>query len=84
MNASCSASQPSSRSGHWRHGFPPAPKSVRVWPVVGPSREVHELAPPEQPLPKRSGLTSIPLWALQLTAFLALLTVGAVLHYLSN
>jgi hypothetical protein len=84
MNASCSASQPSSNSGYRRHWIPPAPKSVRVWPVAGPSRELHELVPPEQPLPKRSGIAAIPLWALQLAAILALVTLAVVLRYLSN
>jgi hypothetical protein len=84
MNVSSSTSQPSSNSGYRRHWVPPAPKSVRVWAVVGPSREVHELAPPESPPTPRNCLAACPLWALQLTVFLALLIVVAGLIYLSN
>lgn len=77
-------SQPSSRSGPWRHGFPPAPKSVRVWPVRGPSCELNDLVPSESPLPSSSKTARIPLWAVQLSVFLALLIIFVALVYLTR
>lgn len=84
MSASSSRPQPSSRSGPWRHGFPPALKSVRVWPVVGPSRELKELVPPESPPPSSSKSARIPLWTVQLSVFLALLIALAAMVYLTR
>jgi hypothetical protein len=76
---SVSSSQPSSRSGYRGHGFPPAPKSVRLWPVVGPSREHDKLVPPSprsQQAPRRA---PIPAWLVQLAVMLGILAVFAAI-----
>lgn len=68
-------SHPASRSGFGRHGFPPAPKSVRLWPVVGPSREHDELAPADPRRPQTQKHIRVPAWAIQLAVTLAILAV---------
>jgi len=78
---SVSTSQPPSRSGFASHGFPPAPKSVRLWPVVGPSREHDDLAPADprrMPAPKP---VRVPTWAIQAAVTLAILALGAGLRW---
>ena len=72
---SVSTPQPSSRSGLAHHGFPPAPKSVRLWPVVGPSRENDDLVPPaprRTPVPHRFG---VPAWVAKLAVILGILAL---------
>lgn len=79
---SVSTSQPPSRSGFARHGFPPAPKSVRLWPVGGPSREHDELAPPDPRKPPAQKQARVPTWVLQLAVTLGILALFAALRCL--
>lgn len=74
-----SSSQSSSRSGFSRHGFPPAPKSVRLWPVIVPSREHDELAPDSPRTLHASRHKPFSAWLVQLAVILAILAgLGAL------
>jgi hypothetical protein len=76
---SVSTSQPSSRSGYSGHGLPPAPKSVRLWPVVGPSREHDKLVPPDHSARQAPRREPIPAWLVQLAFMLGILAVLAAI-----
>jgi hypothetical protein len=69
---SVSTSQPSSRSGYSGHGFPPAPKSVRLWPVVGPSREHDKLVPPDPKAQQAPRREHVPAWLVNIAIAIAL------------